>query len=128
MVSRHLILDSIPVTEETLLRRIKPLLAHLFKIATAFEFVTKKTGAYGPTKTECIEYYQQRYINYNYRKLIDTFLRHRKINKSVTRISEKKSKFENLLTKFFTWPFFRLHVFKEFDLSLYFTDKSKMSF
>ena len=92
MVSRHLILDSIPVTEETLLRRIKPLLAHLFKIATAFEFVTKKTGAYGPTKTECIEYYQQRYINYNYRKLIDTFLRHRKINKSVTRISEKKSK------------------------------------
>ena len=27
----------------------------------SFEFVTKKEGAYGPTRTECISYYAEKY-------------------------------------------------------------------
>ena len=36
----------------------------IFQEWESFEFVTKKKGASGPTKTECLSYYAEKYVKY----------------------------------------------------------------
>ena len=36
-------------------------LAPIYQEWKSFEFVTKKKGAYGPTKSECLSYYAEKY-------------------------------------------------------------------
>ena len=50
---------------ENKIQRLKPSIEIKWiadKNWTGFKFITKKKGAYGPTKEECLEYYEKRLV------------------------------------------------------------------
>ena len=75
MIARHLLLSGQPQTPVTMISEIEKLVQCMhdkvidwstnaaildglnFGPWTCFEFVTRKTGAHGPTKEECLSYY-----------------------------------------------------------------------
>ena len=67
MVSRHFILSGIPMTKITICEEIQNMISTVvedldFSYLKNFEFITKKIGRRGPTKEECIEYYNQKLV------------------------------------------------------------------
>ena len=80
MIGRYLLLSGVPVNQTTMITEINKLMQFLYeqienKMAyvskpkileslniepwTCFEFVTKRTGAEGPSKAECLGYYSK---------------------------------------------------------------------
>ena len=65
MVSRYFILSGIPMTKITICEEIQNMISTVvkdldFSYLKNFEFITEKVGRRGPTKEECIEYYNQK--------------------------------------------------------------------
>ena len=65
MVSRFLILSGIPLSRMTICDEIQNMISFLVENLNPyewdiFEFVTKKEGRRGPSKEECIEYYNDK--------------------------------------------------------------------
>ena len=68
MVARHFILSGIQISEKTIFDEIRNRVEYLIKNLQSsdfpdwniFEFITKKIGRRGPSKKECIEYYNQK--------------------------------------------------------------------
>ena len=86
MVSRYFILSGIPMTQITICNEIQNMISYLvenlkpstsktiqsltngvenlnFPDLSIFEFITKKQGRRGPSKTRCIEYYSQKLVS-----------------------------------------------------------------
>ena len=86
MIARYLLLSGMPVNQVTMLDQINKLVKILYEDAeivtykpidigmtylsmveldvkykpwTSFEFVTKLKGRYGPSKSQCLEYYKE---------------------------------------------------------------------
>ena len=67
MIARHMLLSGQPQTQVTMLAEIEKLVQSLYDNVTdcsanpwtIFEFVTEKEGRHGPTKEECISYYEK---------------------------------------------------------------------
>ena len=67
MVSRYFILSGIPMSQTTICKEIQNMISTVvddldFSYLKNFEFITKKIGRRGPTKDECIEYYNQKLV------------------------------------------------------------------
>ena len=67
MVSRYLIQSGIPMSQTTICKEIQNMTSTLvedldFSDLKKFEFITRKTGRRGPTKEECIKYYNQKFV------------------------------------------------------------------
>ena len=65
MLGRYFILSGIPMTQITICKEIKNMISFLDKTLNLpdwdiFEFITTKSGRRGPSKEECIEYYNQK--------------------------------------------------------------------
>ena len=68
MVSRYFILSGIPITRTTISDEIRNMIQSLvenlqrsdFPDWNIFEFITKKSGRRGPSKKECMEYYNRK--------------------------------------------------------------------
>ena len=81
MLARYLLLSNRPVNASTMLAEVHklmdwlhakvyercdpdlmvdlPLITKMVKPWTSFEFITKRVGASGPTKSECLSYYKE---------------------------------------------------------------------
>ena len=80
MVSRYFILSGIPMTQMAICNEIQNMISYLvenlrpstvrasavenlnFPDLNIFEFITKKEGRRGPSKEECIKYYNQKLV------------------------------------------------------------------
>ena len=70
MVARHFILSGIQISEKTIFDEIRNRVEYLIKNLQSsdfpdwniFEFLTKKEGHRGPSKQECIQYYNQKLV------------------------------------------------------------------
>ena len=63
MVSRFLILSGIPLSRMTICDEIQNMISFFVENIyewDIFEFVTRKKGRRGPSKEECIEYYNDK--------------------------------------------------------------------
>ena len=65
MVSRYFMLSGIPITQTTICMEIQDMMKFIvenfdFPKWDTFEFITGKTGRRGPSKEECIGYYNQK--------------------------------------------------------------------
>ena len=64
MVGRYFILSGIPLSQVTIMNEIQNMISFLVKLNTPdwdiFEFITKKEGRRGPSKEECIGYYNEK--------------------------------------------------------------------
>ena len=68
MVGRYFILSGIPMSEKTIFDEIRNMIQYLVKNLQPsdfpdwdiFEFITEKIGRRGPSKEECIQYYNQK--------------------------------------------------------------------
>ena len=65
MVGRYFILHGIPMSQITVCKEIQSMISSLVEGLPNwddFEFITKKSGRRGPSKEECIEYYNQKLV------------------------------------------------------------------
>ena len=66
MIGRYFILSGIPMTQITICKEIQNMISFLEKNSDCnwetFEFITKKDGRRGPSKEECIEYYNRKLV------------------------------------------------------------------
>ena len=65
MLGRYYILSGIPMTQMTICKEIQNMISYIDKNLDVpdwdiFEFITKKLGRRGPSKEECISYYEQK--------------------------------------------------------------------
>ena len=67
MLGRYFILSGIPMSPVTICKEIQNMISVVvedldFSYLKNFEFVTEKLGRRGPTKEECIVYYNQKLV------------------------------------------------------------------
>ena len=63
MVGRYFILSGIPMSQIAICKEIENMVSSLVEDLTSwheFEFLTKRIGRRGPTKEECLKYYNQK--------------------------------------------------------------------
>ena len=63
MLGRYYILSGIPMTQMTICKEIQNMISYIDKNLDVpdwdiFEFITRKIGRRGPSKEECISYYE----------------------------------------------------------------------
>ena len=71
MVGRYFILSGIPMSQLSICKEIENMISTVvedldFSNLKNFEFITKKSGRRGPTKEECIGYYNQKLVLFSH--------------------------------------------------------------